>query len=126
MKSIIIAAASAACLAVTGANAVQEDSPEIAGAYAAGPFVVTLMNDGHFAVVLSENNVAVALGKYTAADGTLTLEDYAGDQSCNDTKAEYSYEVQEGDLALTLVDDACEGRVEAATSGPWTAVTIAE
>lgn len=118
-----ILTAMAATIAMTGA-AMAEDP--LSGAYAtADGFVVTFEGDGVMTVTPPEGEPFKAT--VTFHGDTLTILDAetdAQDVCADDTGAAipgvYTYASSDEGLTMTVVEDACEGRVETATAGVWT------
>lgn len=102
------------------------DAPGVVGLYdAAGAFHVDFLEDGHY-VVFSEAQGVRVIGHYELADGEITLDDRTGGGSCPDMIGRYGVEATDEALTLTLVEDACEGRIAAIEEvGVFTRVAVA-
>jgi hypothetical protein len=81
----------------------------------AGAWVITFGDNGHAAVTYNGRQVVDAT--YSTNGNQLLLGEDTGEYACH-ANARYTWHAAGGELHLTRVEDACDGRVVALTAHP--------
>ncbi len=86
------------------------------GTYQSGPFTFTFEDGGTFRVLHSSGTGVT--GTYKITGDQIEFNDQDGEIVCQDSAGKYTWKQDHDSLTFTLVDDACDGRIEALTSKP--------
>ncbi len=86
------------------------------GTYESGPFTITFEQGGTFRVTHSSG--AGVTGVYRVTGNQLEISDRDGELACQDSDGKYTWKLDQGNLILSVIDDACSARAEALTSKP--------
>jgi hypothetical protein len=85
------------------------------GVYQAGRFMVTIHEDGKYQVTADIGKVT---GVYVVTGEQVEVRDEGGDFSCPNAAGRYRWKVDGDKLMLVLLEDPCEGRMQALTTEP--------
>ncbi len=88
------------------------------GTYESDPYTITIEEGGAYRVTHS-SGVGVT-GTYKISGDQIELTDQSGDIVCPGAAGKYKWKQDGESLIFSVVDDACDGRVEALTSKPLT------
>ena len=90
-------------------------------AYVAEPIYDTIVwhirTDSSFVTIT--NGTVVVRSTITVVKDTLSVSDFDGQYSCPNTTGKYRFSLEGDMLHFTLVEDPCEGRAAAITTGKW-------
>jgi hypothetical protein len=111
-----IAALMLAFFLASGAGAVAQTGGFPFGTYKGGPFTMTFEEGGEFRVVHSSG--AEVTGTYKISVDRIEFTDQAGEFLCQGPAGKYTWKLDRDNLILSVVEDECDGRKEALTSGP--------
>lgn len=77
-----------------------------------------IQSDSSF-VTKSNGDVAIRVSCMVANDTLTIVNQEAEEHGCPDQKGKYKIDLQDDQLILTVIDDACEGRSRALNSVKW-------
>ncbi len=86
-----------------------------AGSYQSGPFTFVMEEGGTYRVAHTDGRGVT--GTYKLTVDLIELTDQGGELAC-DGVGKYSWKADGDKLVFTLVEDPCDGRTQALTSGP--------
>jgi len=109
----LVATARLLCEAPLAVTRAQDKFPT--GSFAAGMFTITFNSDGSHSV--SADDKIVVKGTYNVEQDQLILTDKEGEYAC-DGPGKYKWKYDGKALALSKVEDECEGRMAALTGQP--------
>ncbi|GEM_PF-1985528 len=86
-----------------------------AGSYQSGPFMFVIEEGGSYRVAHTDGRGVT--GTYKVSGDRIDLTDQGGELAC-DGLGKYSWKTDGEALVFSLVEDPCDGRTQALTSGP--------
>ncbi len=86
------------------------------GSYQSGPFTFILEEGGTFRV--THANGGGVTGNYKVSGNQVEITDQGGEFVCNAGVGKYTWKAEGETLIFTLIEDPCDGRTQALTTGP--------